>query len=74
MLEPISDLRRVICTHCFTIIDNVSEVITTCSGCQRELEVQDHFSEVHGAYAASAVRLVNKPNINKPADSKKELF
>ena len=74
MLEPISDLRRVICTHCFTIIDNVSDVITTCSGCQRELEVQDQFSEVHGAYAASAVRLVNKPKINKPADSKKELF
>lgn len=74
LLEPISDIRRVICTHCFTIIDNVSETITSCSSCQRQLEVQDQFSEVHGAYAASAVRRTNKPKTSKPKDPKRDLF
>lgn len=62
MLSPISNLRRVICTHCFTIMDNVSGGLTTCSSCQRQLEVQDQFSEVHGAYAATAIRLPEKPD------------
>lgn len=75
LLEPISDLRRVICTHCFTIMDNVSDTITTCSGCQRELEVQDQFSEVHGAYAASGIRLTNKPKNNiKAITPKTQMF
>lgn len=75
LLEPISDLRRVICTHCFTIMDNISDAITTCSGCQRQLEVQDNFSEAHGAYAASGIRLVNKPRTNiKSITPKKQLF
>lgn len=74
LLEPISGLRRVICTHCFTIIDNVSETLISCSGCQRQLEVQDQFSEVHGAYAASAVRRTNKQESSKPEDLNRDLF
>lgn len=62
MLSPISDLRRVVCTHCFTIIDNVSGTLTTCSNCQRQLEVQEEFSTVHNAYIASGIRLIKEPD------------
>lgn len=74
MLEPISDLRRVICTHCFTIMDNINEVLITCSGCQRQLEVHDQFSEVHGAYAASGIRHTQKPDVKPSVDLKRDLF
>ncbi|PWQ92557.1 dimethylamine monooxygenase subunit DmmA family protein [Leucothrix pacifica] len=75
LLEPISDLRRIICTHCFTIMDNISDILVTCSGCQRQLEVQDQFSEMHGAYAASGIRLSNKPQKTiKTITPKKQLF
>ena len=69
MLEPISDTRRVICTHCFTVMDNVSEKTTQCTGCQRVLEVQNKFSERHAAY--SGVQMKFDPKVVRPKPASK---
>ena len=70
MLEPISNTKRVICTHCFTVMDNVSERVVSCSGCHRELEVRNSFSKIHAAYpGVQANNFVKK----SPA-TKDELF
>jgi predicted RNA-binding Zn-ribbon protein involved in translation (DUF1610 family) len=37
-------VRRVICTHCKTTIEDVPQNIVTCPGCGAALFVRDHFS------------------------------
>ncbi|RVU83320.1 hypothetical protein EOL70_16450 [Leucothrix sargassi] len=69
MLEPISDTRRVICTHCFTVMDNINHHTTQCTGCQRMLEVQNQFSELHAAY--SGVQLKFDPQVVRPKQASK---
>lgn len=69
MLEPISDTKRVICTHCFTTMDNVNQSTVQCSGCRRMLEVQNKFSELHAAY--SGVQLRFDPLVVRPKPSSK---
>lgn len=69
MFEPISDTRRVICTHCFTVMDNVDQQTTQCTGCQRMLEVQNKFSKLHAAY--SGVQLKFDPLLVRPKPASK---
>ena len=71
LLPPISNTRRVICTHCFTVMDNINHELIHCSGCQRSLEVQDQFSELHGAYAGVQVK---KKDSKPPVVQDKGLF
>ena len=42
--------RRVWCTHCHTVTENVTTSIANCSGCHRHLLVRDHFSRRLGAF------------------------
>lgn len=50
MFPPVSNARRVYCTHCYTIMEGVTETPVVCSGCGRNLLVRDHFSRLHGGY------------------------
>ncbi len=50
LMTPTSSIRRVFCTHCYTVMEKVEHTPVTCQGCQRPLLVRDHFSRVHGAY------------------------
>lgn len=69
MLKPISDTRRVICTHCFTVMDNINQNTTQCTGCRRMLAIQNKFSELHAAY--SGVQLKFDPLAIRPRPSSK---
>lgn len=42
--------RRVWCTHCHQLTENVTTNIATCAGCGRKLTVRNHFSRRFGAY------------------------
>ena len=42
--------RRVWCTHCHSITDDVTTHIADCAGCGRHLLVRDHFSRRLGAF------------------------
>lgn len=42
--------RRVYCTHCKTIIENVATNILPCPGCAANLFVRDHFSRRLAAF------------------------
>ncbi len=50
MLPPVSNERRLFCTHCYTLMEHVTQSPHTCTGCGRELLVRDHFSRIHRAY------------------------
>jgi hypothetical protein len=42
--------RRVWCTHCHGLTEDVTTSIVACAGCGRHLLVRDHFSKRHGAF------------------------
>lgn len=42
--------RRVWCTHCHSLTENVTTNIVPCAGCGRHLTVRNHFSRRFGAY------------------------
>lgn len=42
--------RRVWCTHCHGLTENVTTGIVACAGCGRHLLVRDHFSRRLGAF------------------------
>lgn len=42
--------RRVYCTHCKTILEDVSQNVTPCPGCGAQLFVRDHFSRRLAAF------------------------
>lgn len=65
LLQPVPGVRRVICTHCFTSMDNVTGMQTSCSCCQRQLEIHEQYSEVHGAYTASGIHVPTESNSPK---------
>lgn len=50
LMQPTSTIRRVFCTHCYTVMEEVTHTPVACEGCQRPLLVRDHFSRFHGAY------------------------
>ena len=43
-------LRRVCCTHCLTMIEDVAMNIVSCPGCHASLFVRDHFSRRLAAF------------------------
>lgn len=43
-------LRRVYCTHCKTMIENIALNVTACHGCGASLFVRDHFSRRLAAF------------------------
>jgi hypothetical protein len=43
-------VRRVYCTHCRTMMEDVALTITTCPGCGANLFVRDHFSRRLAAF------------------------
>lgn len=62
MLPPVSNERRLFCTHCYTLMEPVTRSPHTCTGCGRALLVRDHFSRVHRAYVGVQI------NAEDPAD------
>ncbi|WP_020680781.1 dimethylamine monooxygenase subunit DmmA family protein [Marinobacterium rhizophilum] len=50
LCSPVNRLRRVFCTHCYELTDDVGHTPVTCAGCKRPLLVRDHFSRFLGAY------------------------
>jgi len=48
--EPVSEARRVFCTHCYHVMEDIRVTPVTCAGCGLLLLVRDHFSRSHGAY------------------------
>lgn len=50
MLAPVDNRRRLFCTHCYTVMENISQSPVVCAGCGRYLLVRDHFSRLHSAY------------------------
>lgn len=50
MFEPVTNQRRLFCTHCYTLTEGVTHSPYECPGCGRLLLVRDHFSRIHAAY------------------------
>lgn len=50
LCAPVSNRRRLFCTHCYTLTEDVTHSPHVCPGCGRALLVRDHFSKLHGAY------------------------
>lgn len=50
LCAPVSKRRRLFCTHCYTLTEDVTHSPHVCPGCGRMLLVRDHFSKLHGAY------------------------
>lgn len=48
--QAVSLARSVYCVHCKTTTHHITTNIATCSACQRQLLVRDHFSRRLGAY------------------------
>jgi len=69
ILAPMRQTRRVVCQHCFTLMENINEPETKCSGCQRQLDVSKHYSNVHNAYLGTQA---NKQPCKHPAKSSTE--
>lgn len=66
LMQPTSSIRRVFCTHCYTIMEEVTHTPVTCDGCQRPLLVRDHFSRFHGAYVGLNVNAEDENDIPEP--------
>ncbi|WP_372737605.1 dimethylamine monooxygenase subunit DmmA family protein [Neptunomonas sp.] len=62
MFAPVSRQRRLFCTHCHHITEDVTHSPAVCSYCQRNLLVRDHFSRLHSAYVGVQI------NAEDPAD------
>ena len=63
MLPPLDNSRRLFCTHCYTLMENVQQSPVVCSGCGRHLLVRDHFSRLHGAYVGVQINAENAAEI-----------
>ena len=59
-------IRRVYCTHCRTMIENVAENITPCPGCGASLFVRDHFSRRLAAFMGVKVDAEDPGEIPAP--------
>lgn len=63
MLPPLDNSRRLFCTHCYTVMENVQQSPVVCSGCGRHLLVRDHFSRLHGAYVGVQINAEDSADI-----------
>lgn len=50
LIAPTSLARRVFCTHCYHVMENITHTPVVCEGCGLPLLVRDHFSRCHSAY------------------------
>lgn len=48
--KPLSNERRLFCTHCYHTVEGVTYSPFECPNCHRLLLVRDHFSRIHSAY------------------------
>ena len=67
MFKPLSNERRLFCTHCYTITDGVTQSPFECPGCHRLLLVRDHFSTIHAAYVGVQIN-AEDPNETHPIE------
>ncbi|GGB85379.1 hypothetical protein GCM10011352_09010 [Marinobacterium zhoushanense] len=66
MCEPVGNARRLFCTHCYAITEEVSHSPQTCSGCGRLLLVRDHYSKLHAAYVGVQINAEDPAEIPEP--------
>lgn len=64
-LPPLTNQRRLFCTHCYTVTEGVKETPCQCPGCNRHLLVRDHFSKIHGAYVGVQINAEDPQEIFK---------
>ena len=62
-LKPLSNERRLFCTHCYTVTEGVTHTPFQCPGCDRLLLVRDHFSRIHGAYVGVQINAEDPKDI-----------
>lgn len=63
LFEPVIQKRRLFCTHCHEITEDVSHSPMACSHCGRLLLVRDHFSRLHGAYVGVQINAEDATDI-----------
>lgn len=63
LVEPAQNKRRLFCTHCHEITEDVTHTPATCSHCGRLLLVRDHFSRLHGAYVGVQINAEDAKDI-----------
>jgi hypothetical protein len=68
MLAPVTHKRRLFCTHCYTITEDVTHSPVVCSGCQRNLLVRDHFSRLHAAYVGLQIDAEDPADLPEPEE------
>lgn len=66
LFSPVDKSRQVFCCHCYHISSGIKQNPAKCAGCQRLLEVTDHFSRKHGAYFAYQVNAEDPSYIPEP--------
>ncbi|GAB6070988.1 hypothetical protein JCM30760_20850 [Thiomicrorhabdus hydrogeniphila] len=66
-IKPLTNQRRLFCTHCYTITDGVTQTPFECPGCHRLLLVRDHFSTIHAAYVGVQIN-AEDPNETHPIE------
>ncbi|WP_319557374.1 dimethylamine monooxygenase subunit DmmA family protein [Thiomicrorhabdus sp.] len=66
-LQPLSNERRLFCTHCYTLTEGVTYTPFECPGCKRLLLVRDHFSRLHSAYVGVQIN-AEDPNDIPPKE------
>lgn len=64
-LKPLTNQRRLFCTHCYTITNGVTYSPFKCPGCHRQLLVRDHFSTLHSAYVGVQINAEDPDDIPK---------
>ena len=68
MLPPTSNKRRLFCTHCYTIMEDVTHTPAVCSGCGLNLLVRDHFSRLHAAYVGVQIDGEDPADLPEPEE------
>jgi len=68
MLPPVSNKRRLFCTHCYAITEAVTQTPAVCRGCGRHLLVRDHFSKIHRAYVGVQIDAEDPADLPEKAE------
>ncbi|MDO6682110.1 MULTISPECIES: dimethylamine monooxygenase subunit DmmA family protein [unclassified Oceanobacter] len=68
LMAPSSHRRRLFCTHCYTLMEDVTHSPHTCSGCGEQLLVRDHFSRLYGAYVGVSINAEDRSETFEPEE------
>ncbi|MFK4752794.1 MULTISPECIES: dimethylamine monooxygenase subunit DmmA family protein [Oceanospirillaceae] len=68
LMAPASHRRRLFCTHCYTLTEDVTHSPHRCSGCGELLLVRDHFSRLHGAYVGVSINAEDRSQTFQPEE------